>query len=41
MDARYGKTRNLKTAEEVVAMLKLCNGHRASYLLNVAPGKSG
>ena len=32
---------NLKTAEEVVAMLKLCNSRRANYLLNVAPDKSG
>ena len=32
---------NRKTAEEVVAMLKLCTGRRANYLLNVAPDKSG
>jgi alpha-L-fucosidase len=32
---------NLKTAKEVVAMLKLCNSRRANYLLNVAPDKSG
>jgi alpha-L-fucosidase len=32
---------NLKTAEEVVAMLKLCNSRRANYLLNVAPDRTG
>jgi alpha-L-fucosidase len=32
---------NLKTAEEVVAMLKLCNSRRANYLLNIAPDRSG
>ncbi len=32
---------NLKTAEEIVAMLKLCNSRRANYLLNVAPDQSG
>jgi alpha-L-fucosidase len=41
----FWKTRenkaNLQTAEEVVAMLKLCNSRRANYLLNVAPDKSG
>jgi alpha-L-fucosidase len=41
----FWKTResnaNLKTAEEVVAMLKLCHSRRANYLLNVAPDRSG
>lgn len=32
---------NQKTAEEVVAMLKLCNSRRGNYLLNVAPDRSG
>ena len=32
---------NIKTAEEVVAMLKLCNSRRAYYLLIVAPDRSG
>ena len=32
---------NLQTAEEIVAMLTLCNSRRANYLLNVAPDKSG
>ncbi len=32
---------NLKTAEEVAAMVKLCNSRRANYLLNVAPDRSG
>jgi len=32
---------NIKSAEEVVDMLKLCNSRRANYLLNVAPDKSG
>jgi alpha-L-fucosidase len=32
---------NLRTAEELVAMLKLCNSRRANYLLNVAPDSSG
>ena len=32
---------NLKTAEDVVAMLKVCNSRRANYLLNVAPDRSG
>jgi len=32
---------NQETAEEVVAMLKLCNSRRANYLLNVAPDRSG
>jgi len=32
---------NIKTAEEVVDMLKLCNSRQANYLLNVAPDKSG
>jgi alpha-L-fucosidase len=32
---------NLRSAEDVVKMLKLCNSRRANYLLNVAPDKSG
>ncbi|MBN2296777.1 MAG: alpha-L-fucosidase [Pirellulales bacterium] len=32
---------NLKTAKDVVAILKLCNSRRTNYLLNVAPDKSG
>jgi len=32
---------NLKAAEDVVAMLKLCNSRRANYLLNVGPDKTG
>jgi alpha-L-fucosidase len=32
---------NLKTAEEVAAMVNLCNSRRANYLLNVAPDRSG
>jgi alpha-L-fucosidase len=32
---------NLKKADEIVKMLKLCNDRRANYLLNVAPDKSG
>jgi len=31
----------LRTAEEVVAMLKLCNDRHANYLLNVAPDMTG
>ena len=31
----------LKSAEEIVSMLKLCNSRRANYLLNVAPDTSG
>lgn len=31
----------IKTAKEVVKMLKLCNSRKANYLLNVAPDKSG
>jgi len=31
----------LKSADEVVAMLRLCNDRRANYLLNVAPDKTG
>ncbi len=41
----FWKTRennaSLKTAEEIVAMLKLSNSRCANYLLNVAPDKSG
>ncbi len=32
---------NVKSAEEVVDMLKLCNSRRANYLLNVVPDRSG
>ncbi|MFC1761182.1 alpha-L-fucosidase [Planctomycetota bacterium] len=35
------KGTNLKSAEEAVNLLKLCNSRRANYLLNVAPDKSG
>jgi alpha-L-fucosidase len=31
----------LKSAEEIVDMLKLCNSRQANYLLNVAPDTSG
>jgi alpha-L-fucosidase len=32
---------NLKKADEIVKMLKLCNDRKANYLLNVAPDKTG
>lgn len=32
---------NLKPAEELARMLKLCNDRKANYLLNVAPDRSG
>jgi alpha-N-arabinofuranosidase len=32
---------NVKSAEEVMDMLKLCNSRRANYLLNVSPDRSG
>jgi len=32
---------NVQSAEQIVSMLKLCNGRRANYLLNVAPDRSG
>jgi alpha-L-fucosidase len=32
---------NVRKAEELVAMLKLCNSRKANYLLNVAPDTSG
>jgi len=32
---------DLKSAEEVVDMIHLCNSRRANYLLNVAPDKTG
>jgi alpha-L-fucosidase len=31
----------LKSAEDVVAMVRLCNSRKANYLLNVAPDRSG
>ena len=36
-----GGKAKLKTARQVVDMLKLCNSRRANYLLNVGPDKSG
>lgn len=32
---------NLKTAEDIVAMLKSCNARHANYLLNIAPDRTG
>jgi alpha-L-fucosidase len=32
---------NLKPADEVVAMLEMCNSRHANYLLNVSPDRSG
>ncbi|MDZ7724850.1 MAG: alpha-L-fucosidase [candidate division KSB1 bacterium] len=32
---------NIKSAEQVVKMARLCNSRKANYLLNVAPDKSG
>jgi alpha-L-fucosidase len=35
------KAAHLKSAEQVVDMIHLCNSRRANYLLNVAPDKTG
>ena len=35
------KSSNLKPADDLVAMLELCNRRRANYLLNVGPDKTG
>ena len=35
------KSSNLKPADDLVAMLELCNRRRANYLLNVGPDRTG